>query len=357
MPTAGEHPENQRTFFRGRGLRSAEISNSWGITMKLPRRNFLQLTAGAAALPALPRIASALDYPTRPVRIIIGFPAGGAADVFARLIGQWLSDRWGQPFAVENRPGVASNLAAEEVARAPADGYTLLWMTVVNTINASVYVDPNFNLLRDLAPVAGIVRGPGVMEVNPAVPAKTVPEFIAYSKANPDDVIMATAGSGSILNAYGKLFEMMTGVRMVAVPYRGTGTALPDLISGRVQVMFDPLVSSLELIRAGKLRPLAVTTATRSPALPDTPALGEFVPGYEANGWQAVIVPKRTPVEIVNNLNQEINAALADPATQARIARFGYAPLATSPAELGKLIADEIEKWAKVVKFANIKPE
>jgi tripartite-type tricarboxylate transporter receptor subunit TctC len=325
--------------------------------MKLPRRKFLHLAASGAALLALSRAGSALDYPTRPVRIIIGFPAGGPADVFARLIGQWLSDRLGQPFIVENRPGVASNLAAEAVARAAPDGYTLLWMTVVNAINASIYMDVNFNLLRDLAPVAGIARGPGVMEVNPTVPAKTVPEFITYAKANPGKIIMATAGSGSILNAYGQLFEMMTGVGMVAVPYRGSATALPDLLSNRAQVMFDPLVGSLELVRSGKLRPLAVTTASRSSALPDVPALGEFVPGYEADGWQAVIAPKQTPSDIVTKLNQEITAALADPATQARIASFGYTPLAISPAELGKLIADEIDKWAKVVKFANIKPE
>jgi len=325
--------------------------------MKLPRRKFLHLAAGAATLPALSRTALAETYPSRPVRIVIGFPAGGAADVFARVIGQWLSDRLGQPFVVENRPGVASNLAAEAVAHATADGYTLLWMTVVNAINASVYVDQNFNLLRDLAPVAGAVRGPGVMEVNPAVPAKTVPEFIAYAKSNPGKIIMATAGSGSILNGYGQLFQMMTGVEMIAVPYRGTGTALPDLISGRAQVMFDPLASSLELIRASKLRPLAVTTASRSPALPDVPALGEFVPGYEADGWQAVMAPKNTPADIVETLNRQVNAALVDPATQARIASFGYSPLALSPEKLGTLIANEIEKWAKVVKFAGIKPE
>jgi len=291
------------------------------------------------------------------VRIIVGFPAGGPADVFARLIGQRLSERFGQAFVVENRPGVASNLAAEAVARAPADGYTLLWLTVVNAINASVYVDLNFNLIRDLTPVAGIARGPGVMEVNPAVPAKTVSEFITYAKANPGKIIMATAGSGSVLNAYGKLFEMMTGVEMVAVPYRGSATALPDLMSGRAQVMFDPLVSSLELIRAGKLRPLGVTTATRSPALPDVPALAEFLPGYKADGWQAVTAPKDTSSDIVERLNREINAALADPVIRVRIASFGYTPLALSPAELGSLIADETEKWAKVVKFANIKPE
>ena len=325
--------------------------------VKLPRRDFLGLAAGAAVLPAMPRIASALDYPTRPVRIIVGFPAGGPADVFARLIGQRLSERFGQAFVVENRPGVASNLAAEAVARAPADGYTLLWLTVVNAINASVYVDLNFNLIRDLTPVAGIARGPGVMEVNPAVPAKTVPEFITYAKANPGKIIMATAGSGSVLNAYGKLFEMMTGVEMVAVPYRGSATALPDLMSGRAQVMFDPLVSSLELIRAGKLRPLGVTTATRSPALPDVPALAEFLPGYKADGWQAVTAPKDTSSDNVERLNREINAALADPVIRERIASFGYTPLALSPAELGSLITDETEKWAKVVKFANIKPE
>jgi len=325
--------------------------------MKLPRRQFLHLAVGGAALSAAPRIAWADTYPSRPVRIIIGFPAGGPADVFARLMAQWLSERLGSSFIVENRPGVASNLAAEAVARAPADGYTLLLMTVINAINASVYSNMNFELLRDLAPVAGIARGPGVMEVNPRVPAKTVPEFIAYAKANPGKIIMATAGSGSILNAYGKLFEMMTGVEMVAVPYGGTGTALPDLISGRAQVMFDPLASSLELIRAGTLRPLAVTTASRSSALPDVPALGEFVPGYEASGWQAIAAPKHTPTDIVEKLNREINAALADPATQARIVSFGYTPLAISPADLGKLIADETEKWAKVVKFAGIKPE
>jgi tripartite-type tricarboxylate transporter receptor subunit TctC len=325
--------------------------------MKLPRRKFLQLAAGAAALPAASHVTWAQTYPTRPVRIITGFAPGGAVDVVARLIGQWLSERLGQQFIVDNRPGAASNMGAEAVAHAPPDGYTLFLVTVVNAINASVYDNLNFDLMRDLAPVAGLTRGPSVMEVNPELPAKSVPEFIAFAKANPAKINMATAGSGSVPNVYGKLFEMMTGVEMIAVPYGGTGAALPDLMSGRVQVMFEPVASSIGYIRAGKLRPLAVTTATRAAALPDIPTVGEFVPGYEASGWTGLVAPRSTPPQIIETLNKEVNEALADTKMKTRLADLGVAMLALSPADFGKFIADEIEKWAKVIKFAGIKPD
>ena len=321
------------------------------------RRQFLHLAAGAAALPAVSRIARAQTYPTRPVRIIVGFPPGGAADIAARLMGQWLSERLGQPFVIENRPGAGSNIATEAVVRAPADGYTLLLVSTSNAINATLYDKLNFNFIRDIAPVAGIIRVPHVMEVNPSVPAKTVPEFIAYAKANPGKINMASAGIGAAPHVSGELFKMMTGVDMVHVPYRGAAPALTDLLGGQVQVMFDTMPSSIEYIRAGKLRALAVTTATRSEALPDIPTVGDFVPGYEASAWYGVGAPKNTPAEIVDKLNKEINAGLADPKMKARLADLGGTVLAGSPADFGKLIADETEKWAKVVKFAGIKPE
>jgi tripartite-type tricarboxylate transporter receptor subunit TctC len=324
--------------------------------MKLPRRQFLHLAAGAAALPAVSRIARAQTYPTRPVHIVVGFAAGSASDIVARLVGQRLSERLGRQFVIDNRPGVASNLAAEAVVRAPPDGYTLLLITSVNAINATLYDNLKFDI-RDIAPVASIARGPGVMEVNPTFPAKSVPEFIAYAKANPGKINMGTGGSGSLLDAYGELFKMMAGVDMVPVPYRGAPPALTDLIGGRVQVVFDTFAASIELVRAGKLRALAVTTATRSDALPEVPTLSEFVPGYEASGSWGIVAPKNTPVEIVDRLNKEINAALADPEMKARFADFGATGLQGSPAEFGKLIAEETEKWAKVVKFAGMKPD
>src|SRR5262245_17132168 len=325
--------------------------------MKLPRRQFLHLAAGAAALPAVARIARAQTYPSRPVRIIVGFAPGGATDIMARLIGQWLSERLGQQFIVENRPGAASNVATEAVVNAPPDGYTLLVATSVNAINATLYEKLNFNLIRDVTPVASIHREPFVMEVNPSVPVKTVPEFIAHAKANPGKINMATAGIGSGNHIAGELFKMMTGVDLVHVPYRGAGPALVDLLGGQVQVMFATMSSSIEYVRGGKLRALAVTTATRSPVLPDIPTVAKFVPGYESSFWSGVGAPKNTPPEIVDKLNRETNAALADPKFMARLADLGGTALSGSPADFGKFIADETEKWAKVVKFAGLKPE
>ena len=325
--------------------------------MKLRRRQFLYLTAAAAALPAIARQASAQAYPTRPVHIIVGFAAGGPNDISARLIGQWLSERLGQQFVVENRPGAASNLATEDVVKASADGYTLLLVAPPAAINATLYDNLNFDLIHDIAPVASIARGPGVMVVNPMFPAKSVPEFIAYAKANPGKINMATAGSGSMLDVYGELFMMMAGVDMVRVPYRGAPPALADLIGGRVQVVFDTFAASIALVRAGKLRALAVTTATHSPALPDIPSLGDFLPGYDASVWEGIGAPKNTPPEIVAKLNMEINAALVDPSIKARFADFCRATFATSPAGFGKFLVEEIEKWANVIRLASIKPE
>jgi tripartite-type tricarboxylate transporter receptor subunit TctC len=324
--------------------------------MKLPRRTFLHLAAGAAALPALSRIARA-QYPTRPVRIIVGQAAGSGSDTAARLIGQWLSERLGQQFIIENRPGAAGNIATEAVVRAPPDGHTLLLVNAGNAINATLYDKLNFNFIRDIAPVAGIFRVPQVMEVNPSVPAKTVSEFIAYAKTSPGKVNMASAGIGSAHHVAGELFKFMTGVDMVHVPYRGTTPALTDLLAGQAQVMFDVTPSSTPHIRAGKLRALAVTTATRADVLPEIPIMGDFVPGYEASAWLGFGAPRDTPAAIIGTLNREVNAGLADPAIKTRIADLGGTILALSPAEFGKLITDETEKWAKVVKFANIKPE
>jgi tripartite-type tricarboxylate transporter receptor subunit TctC len=325
--------------------------------MKLPRRQFLHLAAGAAALPVVSRVATAQPYPIRPVRVTVGFPAGGVADILARLIGQRLSERLGQPLIVENRPGASSNVATEAVVRAPPDGYTLLMVGTPNAINATLYDKLNFDFIRDIAPVASINRGPLVMEVNPLVPAKTVPEFIAYAKANPGKINMASPGNGTAGHVAGELFKMMTGVNMLHVPYRGTPQAITDLLGGQMQVLFDPVSSSIEHIRAGKLRALAVTTATRSQALPDIPTVADFVPGYEATQWNGIGAPRNTSAEIVDKLNNEFNAVLADPGIKVRLAELGLTVLASSPAGLGKFIAEETEKWGKVVKLAGIKPE
>jgi tripartite-type tricarboxylate transporter receptor subunit TctC len=317
----------------------------------------LHLAAGAAALPAVSRIARAQTYPTRPVRLVVGAPAGGGFDIVARLMGQWLSERLGQPFVIDNRPGAGGNIGTEAVVRAPSDGYTLLLVTAASAINVTLYEKLSFNLSRDIVPVAGIADVPEVMVVNPSLPAKTVPEFIAYAKANPGKLSMASGGNGTPSHVAGELFKMMTGTNMVHVPYRGLSPALTDLLGGQVQVAFGGLPSSIEHIRTAKLRALAVTTATRSEALPNIPTVGEFVPGYEASMWYGIGAPKNTPTEIVDKLNKQINAALADPNMKARLADLGGTALAGSPAEFGKLIAEETEKWGKVIRAANIKPE
>jgi len=326
--------------------------------MKLAhRRQFLHLAAGVAALPAASRIAWAQSYPSRPVRIIVGYPPGGTTDISARLIGQWLSERLGQPFIVDNRPGAASNVATEGAVRAPADGYTLLLASISNAINATLYDKLNYNFIRDIAPVAGIISVPNVMEVNPAVPAKTVPEFIAYAKANPGKVNFASGGAGSSTHVSGELFKMMTGVNMVHIPYRGTAPAVTDLIAGQVQVMFDNLPGSIEYVRAGKTRGLAVTTTSRSDALPDLPTVADFLPGYEVSAWFGLGAPKNTAKEIIDRLNEEINAAFADAKMKGRLSDLGGSVLAGSPADFEKIIADETEKWATVVKFSGAKPD
>jgi tripartite-type tricarboxylate transporter receptor subunit TctC len=325
--------------------------------MKLPRRQFLHLAAGAAAFPALSRIARAQAYPSRPVRLIVPIAPAGGGDILARLMGQWLSERLGQPFIIENRPGGGGNIGTEAVVRAPADGYTLLLVGSFNAVNATFYDKLNYNFIRDIAPVAGIIRAPYVMAVNPTVPAKTVPEFIAYAKAHPGEISFASAGTGTGSHIAGELFKMMAGVDMVHVPYRSGGPAVTNLLAGQVQVLFNPPLASIAHIRAGRLRALAVTTATRSDALPDVPTVGEFVPGYEASTWYGVGVPKKTPAEIVDKLNKEINAALADPGMKARIVDLGGDALVLSPADFGRLIADETEKWGKVIRAVNIRPE
>ena len=325
--------------------------------MKLPRRRFLRLAAGAAALPAMARFAWAQAYPTRPVHIIVGFAAGGGVDITARLIGQWLSERLGQNFVIEDRPGAGGNLGTETIVNAQPDGYTLLLATVPNAVNTTLYDKLNFNFIRDIAPVAGIIRVPMVVLVHPSVPAKTVPEFIAYAKANPGKVNMASAGNGSAPHMAGELFNVMAGVKMVHVPYRGQGPALTDLLGGQVQVLFATTPGTTDYIRTGKLRALAVTTASRAEVLPELPTVGDFVPGYEASQWYGIGAPKSTPAEIVDKLNKEISAALADPKMKSRFADIGGEPLTGSPADFGKLIAAETEKWAKVVKFADMKPE
>jgi tripartite-type tricarboxylate transporter receptor subunit TctC len=315
------------------------------------------LAAGAAVLPTASRAAAAETYPARPVRTIVGFAAGGGTDLTARLIGQWLSERLGQPFIVENRPGGASNLAAEMVAHAPGDGYTLLLINPTNAINATLYDHLNFNFIRDIAPVASIMRVPLVMEVNPSLAVKSVPEFIAYAKSNPGKLNLASSGTGTPIHVAGELFKMMTSLDMVQVNYRGSGPALVDLLSGQVQVMFDAMPASLPHIKQGRLRPLAVTTANRAEALPDVPVLSESVPGYEASTWFGIGAPKDTPREIIDKLNVEINAALLDPKVKSRLADLGGTVFSSSPDDFGKLIADETEKWAKVVKFSGAKPD
>jgi len=324
--------------------------------MKLPhRRQFLHLAAGAAALPAVSRIARAQGYPTRPVRIIVGFVAGGPNDIVARLIGQWLSERLGQQFIIENRAGAAGNIATEAVLKAPPDGYTLLLVNSTHAVNANLYEKINF--AHEIAPVAGLIRTPFVMDVNPSVPAKTVSEFIAYAKANPGKLNFASGGNGTSIHVTGELFKMMAGVNMVHVPYRGSAPALTDMIGGQVQVMFDVLTSSLEHIRSGALRALAVTTVTRSEALLDIPTVAEFLPGYESSAWYGVGAPRNTPTEIIDKLNREINAGLTDVKLKARFVELAGTVLPDSPASFGKFVESEIEKWGRVVKFAGIKPE
>jgi tripartite-type tricarboxylate transporter receptor subunit TctC len=324
--------------------------------MKLPhRRRFLHLVASAATLPAVSRMARADTYPTRPVHLIVGFAAGGAPDIVARIMGQRLSERLGQPFIVDDRPGAASNSATETVVRAPPDGYTLLLVTSTNTTNAALYDKLSFDFSRDIAPVGAIIRVPFVMVVSPSVPAKTVPEFIAYSKANPGKITMASAGIGSTPHVFGELFKSMTGIDMLHVPYRAN--YYPDLLSGQVQVAFSPIPGSIGYIRTDKLRVLAVTSATRSDALPDIPTVGDFVPGYEASGWSGISAPRNTPIEIVDNLNKEINLALADPKMKERLADLGGVPMPMTPADFRRFIAEDIEKWTKVIQVANIKLE
>jgi tripartite-type tricarboxylate transporter receptor subunit TctC len=325
--------------------------------MKLPRRKFLLLAAGAAALPAAARSASAQAYPTRPVRIVVGFAAGGSTDIGARVIGQWLHERLGQPFVIENRPGAGTNVATESVVRAPPDGYTLLMVGPSSAVNATLYDKLNFVFLRDIAPVASLIRQPQIMLANPSVTTQTVPELIAYAKANPGKITMASAGVGSAGHLVGELFKMMAGVDFIHVPYRGAGPALADLLGGQVLISFAGVAGSIEHVRSGKLRALAVTTAARSPALPDVPTVSEFMPGFEAGDWLGLGVPKKTPAAIVDKLNSQIAAALADPKITARFAELGGTPLALTPAEFGTLLADETEKWAKVIRAAHIKPE
>ena len=323
--------------------------------MKLPRRKFLRMAAAAAIAPALPSAAWAQTYPARPVRLIVPFAPGGGSDIFARLIGQWLSERLGQPFIIDNRPGAGSNIGTEAVVNAHPDGYTLLLVNAANAINATLYDRLNFDFARDIVLVAGLIRVPNVVVVNPSVPAKTISELIAYTKANPDKINMGSAGTGSTPHVAGELFKMMTGVRMAHVPYRGVAPALTDLLGGQIQVIFATMPSSIAYIRAGTLRALAVTSTMRSQELPDVPVVSEFVPGYEASNWYGVAVPKITSAEIVMKLNQEINAALADPKMKARLSDLGGLVLPGSPSDFERLIADETEKWAQVVRFSGAK--
>jgi tripartite-type tricarboxylate transporter receptor subunit TctC len=325
--------------------------------MTLPRRRFLHLAAGAAALPVLPQLAGAQAYPSQPVRIVVGFAAGSGSDILARLMAQWLTERIGQPVIVENRPGGGGNIGTEAVVKAPADGYTLIKVVPANTVNVTLYQNLSFNFIRDIAPVAGMVRVPYVLVVNPSLPVNTVPELIAYAKANPGKLNFASAGVGTGIHMSGELFKLMTGVNMVHVPYRGAGLAMTDLIGGQVQLMFDTTQVSIPQIRAGKIRPLAVTTATRSELLPDLPTVGDTVPGYESSGLFGFGAPKATPAEIVEKLNREINAVLADPKAKARIAELGGEVFVGSPAAYGRVLADEADKWGGVVRAANIKVE
>jgi tripartite-type tricarboxylate transporter receptor subunit TctC len=323
--------------------------------MKLPRRNFLHLAAGAAALPAVSRVTWAQAYPTRPVRIIAPFPAGQATDSIARLMGQSLSERLGQQFVIENRTGAGGNIGTESVVRALPDGYTLLLVGLSNAVNATLYKKLNYDFIRDIAPVASIGGGPYVMVVNPSVPAKTVPEFVAYAKANSGKINMGSSGHGSVSHVFGELFKMMTGINLAHIPYRGG--YLPDLLSGQVQVVFGTIATNIQYIRSGMLRALAVTTATRSDVLPDIPTVGEFVPGYEASAWYGVGAPRNTPAEVIDKLNKQIDAFAADPTTKARLAGLGVDPVLMTSAEFGKFIADETEKWGKVIRAANITAE
>ncbi len=325
--------------------------------MKLPRRNFLHLAAGAAALPAASRFAGAQSYPVRPVRIMSGFPPGGVNDTYARLIAQWLSERLGQQFIVENRPGAGGTIAAESLARAAPDGYTLLLTTSADAWNATLYDSLKFNYVRDVAAVAPIARAPGVLVVHPSLPAKSVPELIAYAKSNPGKIPVASAGIGSAPHMYWELFRNLTGVDMLHVPYRGGGPAVTDLLGGQVQVYFGTSASSIEHIKTEKLRALAVTTAARVPVLPEIPALAEFLPSYDASIYVGIVAPRSTPTEIISKLNQEINLALANARITRRIAELGDTPLSLSNSEFGKLMADETEKWGKVIRAANIKPD
>jgi tripartite-type tricarboxylate transporter receptor subunit TctC len=323
--------------------------------MKLPRREFLRLAATAGALPALTRTALALDYPTRPVRVLVGFAPGSTTDILGRLIGQWLSQQLGQPFIVDNRPGAGGNVATEAAVNSPADGYTLLMVAPANTINMSLYDKLNFNFMRDMAPVAGVARVPNVVEVNPSVPVKTVPELITYAKSHPGTLSFASAGVGTTSHMAGVLFNVMAGVDLTPVHYRGDGPAMIDLVGGQVQVGFATMVASINFIRADKLRPLAVTTASRSPALPDLPTVADFIPGYEASSAFGIAAPKNTPPPIVEALNKQVNLGLADATIAARLADLGGVPLTGSAADYGKFLAADVEKWAKVIRAANIK--
>jgi tripartite-type tricarboxylate transporter receptor subunit TctC len=323
--------------------------------MKLSRRTFLRLSSGAAMLRAALRSARAEAYPARPVRIVVGFPPGQSADLIARLLAQWLSERLVQPFIIDNRPGASNSIATEFVVHAPPDGYTLLYVTTSNYVNATLDKHLSYNFIRDIEPIASVSRTPLVLEVNPAVPVKTVPEFIAYAKANPGKLNMASAGNGNSTHMAGELFKMMTGVNLIHVPYRGSAPAVTDLLAGQVQVMFDLMASSIGHIKGGKLRALAVTTATRAELLPDLPTIGDFVPGYEASAVGGIGAPKGTLVDVIEKLNAQINAALVDPTMKSRMAEFGNTPILGSPADFHKLIADETEKWAKVITFADIK--
>jgi tripartite-type tricarboxylate transporter receptor subunit TctC len=375
VPPAGEQPLLKTILARGHLLHFAEgRSSTWAKAMTLRRRNFLHLAAagaaafpiatriasavaGGAVLPAIPYLAWAQTYPTRPVRLVVGFPPGGAADLISRLIGQWLSDRLGQSVFIENRAGAGSNIATEFVVHAPPDGYTLLDLTSTNSFNVTLYDNLKFDLIRDIVPVASIYRGPAVLVVHPSFPAKTLPEFITYLKANPGKVNMASGGVGTPQHLYGELFKKMAGVDMLHVAYRGGGPALTDLLAGRVPVMFDTFSTSIEHIRAGELRALAVTSATRSNVLPDIPAIAEVVSGYVATGWQGIGAPAKTPATIVDKLNKEVNAALADPKFTARLVDLGYEPFPSSPAEFAKFVVEYTDKWSKVIRAANITVE
>jgi tripartite-type tricarboxylate transporter receptor subunit TctC len=325
--------------------------------VKLPRRQFLQFAGATAAASIVPRPASALDYPTKPVRLIVPQAAGSTSDIVARLVSQWLSDRLGQQFIVENRPGAGSNIATEAVVKAEPDGNTLLMATAANAVNATLYEKLSFNFIRDVAPVVGIIRVPNVMEVNPSLPVRSVPDFIAYAKANPGRINFASGGVGNTQHMSGELFKLMAGVNMVHVPYRGSGPAIADLIAGQVQLMFDAMPSSIGYLRAGQLRPLAVTTISRSDALPDLPTVADFLPGFATEAWIGIGAPKNTPNEIIGKLNKEVNAALVDPKVKSRLADLGGTVIGGSPSDFAKFIIDETDKWAKVVKFSGAKPD